>query len=193
MIGLIDIGAHYAEEYFDLPSSVRDNMNWLFFEPLRSNYKEMCNRLPSKPTIKCFNVALGNTKGEIDMYTETFNKGQSCSILKPKIHLKLYPWIKFDGKEKVKITRLDDVEYDRALYDTIHIDVQGYELEVLKGAVNSLSHVTEMTVEINKDEIYEGCSLVDEVDAFLEPFGFKRTGTHWFHELWGDATYKKIL
>ena len=192
MKGLIDIGAHFAEEYFEIPEADRDRYNFLFFEPIVSTFNDMCNRLPRADNIKCFNIALGNKTGEVMMHTETSNKGQSSSVLKPKIHLELYPWVVFNGTAVVKIDKLDNIEYDRSLYDTIHIDVQGYELEVLRGAAESLKFINEITAEVNKVEIYENCSLLHEVDAFLKKHGFERASVHWWHELWGDATYKRV-
>lgn len=192
MKGLIDIGAHYAEEYFMIPEEERQKYDYLFFEPIKKTYAEMRGLLPSTPNIKCFNIALGNMDGGAVMFTDSTNKGQSSSILKPKLHLTEHPWVKFTGKEEVVVKRLDDIEYDRSLYDVMHIDVQGYEMEVLKGATYSLNFIDEMTVEVNKAELYEGCPMVEEIDDFLDTIGFVRVSTKWLTPLWGDATYRRI-
>ena len=46
------------------------------------------------------------------------------------------------------------------------MDVQGYELEVLKGATETLKHVDYVYCEVNRDEVYEGNAYVEEIDEF---------------------------
>ena len=137
------------------------------------------------------NLALGNMTGKVLMNIERDNKGQSSSILKPKLHLEQYKWIKFTDKEEVDIDRLDNVDYDRELYDFLHIDTQGYELEVLKGAVESLKFINEIECEVNYAELYEGCPMESEITDFLREQGFSLTGIHMWCDNWGDATYKR--
>ena len=192
MKGFVDIGSHYAEEYFDLKPQIRDHINWIFFEPVKSTYDEMCRRLPQASNIKTHNIALGNMIDEIEMFTESHNKGQSSSILKPKIHLEQYPMIVFNGRTKVKIDKLDNIEYDRNLYDVMHIDVQGYELEVLKGAINSLANINILTCEVNKEELYEGCPMIGDITDFLYKCGLRLFSINWIGGNWGDATYKRL-
>jgi FkbM family methyltransferase len=192
MKGLIDIGAHFAEEYFEINPEERDHMHFLFFEPVKESYEDMCRRLPDSSNIKTFNVALGNIPGRVEMYVDSTNKGQSSSILRPKLHLKEHPWVKFTKREFVGVMRLDDIEYDRTLYDVMHIDVQGYELEVLKGANKSLAYIDEITVEVNVAELYEGIPMLRDIDEYLNREGFFRVKVKWLTKLWGDATYKRI-
>jgi hypothetical protein len=47
--------------------------------------------------------------------------------------------------------------------------------------------------EINKEEMYEGCVLVEDLDKFLLNYGFKRMVTYWQQdgETWGDGLYLK--
>ena len=73
----------------------------------------------------------------------------------------------------------------------LNIDVQGYELEVLKGADTILEYIELMILEVNRDEMYEGCPLVEELDTFLEKYNFKRVHTLWQSISWGHAIYAK--
>ena len=187
--GILHIGAHYGQEY---PSYEKHSVkNIIFFEPAASSYKELLKTLPRKDGIRTFNIALGNEVGEKEMYTETANKGMSSSLLKPGTHLTLYPNIKFDTKETVKIDKLDNINFNRDLYNMINIDVQGYELEVFKGAKNTLDFIDIIYTEINLEEVYKGCCLVDDLDVFLGPFGFVRVLTQAPNKTWGDALYLK--
>ena len=95
----------------------------------------------------------------------------------------------------MQVRRLDEFlksENLRALnYNMLNIDVQGYELEVLKGAGSILGCMQLMILEVNLAEVYEGCPLVGELDEFLKDYSFERVGTYWQSESWGDAIYVK--
>lgn len=187
--GVLHIGAHWGEEYpYYLKQGVND---MIFFEPVRLNYEMLKDYLPHDDRIKLFNLALGNETGTKEMFTETTNKGQSCSLLAPALHLSQYPHIKFNEKEAVKIERLDNINFDRTLYNMINIDVQGYELEVFKGGVNTLSYIDIIYSEINRDEVYKDCARVEQIDDFLGRWGFSRVETDWVGKTWGDALYLK--
>ena len=131
------------------------------------------------------------------MYVETVNKGMSCSLLKPVNHLELYPQITFDSTIEVNQTSLDSYfeenDIDIIKFNMINIDVQGYELEVFKGAINSLTMIDYVMTEVNLDELYEGCPMMEDLDEFLgDLFGFKRVAQRIVgNNTWGDALYIK--
>jgi hypothetical protein len=91
----------------------------------------------------------------------------------------------------IPITKLDLLSFDRSKYNFINIDVQGYELEVFKGGTETLKTIDYVYAEINKDELYKGCPMVEDLDVFLETFGFKRNETIMATPTWGDALYIK--
>jgi len=183
--GVIQIGAHYAEEYEEW---VADGVeNFIFFEPIKSSYDKMLKILPDGDNIKTFNMALGNFEGSVDMFVETEHQGKSCSILPPKKHLDQYPDISFDGEETVPVNKLDNVRYDRSLYDHLHIDAQGYELEILKGAVGSFGFIKTIQVEVYREELYDGCPMIDQIIKFLYDYGFVVEWVKWRGNTWGDC------
>lgn len=187
--GVLHIGAHFGQEYKDyLLEGIND---MIFFEPVKSTYEQLTKNILQSDRVQVFNVALGNENKEVEMFIETANKGMSSSILAPELHLKQYPKIKFDKKETVQMCRLDDIVIDRSKYNFINIDVQGYELEVFKGAVKTLKTIDYIYTEVNFQHLYKDCCLVEELDAFLKKFGFLRILTDSSNRTWGDALYKK--
>jgi FkbM family methyltransferase len=188
--GIIHIGAHYGEEY----KLYRDNgiSNLCFFEPLKENFKKLSENISDNETI-LVNKALGSEIKKIKMNVEIANNSQSSSILKPKHHLIQYPHIQFDKTEEVDMITLDSFikENDLKGYNFINIDVQGYELEVFKGATQTLKYVDCIISEVNRAEMYEGCASVYELDEFLSEYGFERVETSWEGVTWGDALYIK--
>jgi len=124
------------------------------------------------------------------MNVESDNKGMSSSILEPQNVLFHYPWIKFDKKEIVEISTLDIEVNNIDNYNFLNIDVQGYELEVLKGSQKTLDCIDYIMTEVNSEEIYKDCAIIEELDTFLTRFGFERVETVWV-DGWGDAFYVK--
>lgn len=191
--GVLHIGAHFGQEF---EVYVENNIkNVIFFEPVPSTYEMLKQRIGDNA--KLINVALGNTIGKINMNIETANQGQSSSILLPALHLKQYPHIKFDNKIEVDITTLDEfissnINIDECKnYNLINIDVQGYELEVFKGAKKTLEDIDYIITEVNRDIVYHDCALVEDLDKYLDKYGFKRIETTWDGTTWGDALYIK--
>lgn len=196
--GVIHIGAHYGQEYADY---VRRNItSIMFFEPLKDNYEKLLSNInltdsnfpgAKSNTVTSYNIALGNSTGNISMNVESVNQGMSSSILEPVLHLQQYPHITFDKKEVVKIDKLENIEYDLSKFNMINIDVQGYELEVFKGAGEKLNYIDVIYSEVNRDEVYKNCCKVEEIDEYLSKFNFERVLTSWDGGSWGDALYIK--
>ena len=185
--GVIHIGGHYGEELQDyIDEGIQD---MIIFEPLESNFKVIEDKAQYlNANIEGHQVALGSKTGEVMMYVSD-NEQQSSSILEPAIHLTHHPHVKFPTTEDVEVDLLD--EYDCKDYNFINMDVQGYELEVLKGATETLKQVNYVYCEVNRDEVYENNAYVEEIDEFLAGYGMERVETDWEGDIWGDALYIK--
>jgi FkbM family methyltransferase len=57
--------------------------------------------------------------------------------------------------------------------DFLKLDVQGYELEVLKGAERVLDSVEVVMMEVNLIAVYEGAPLAHEVVSYMAAHGFR--------------------
>jgi len=189
--GIIHIGAHYGEE---IPEYIHYGIqDIVLFEPLTSNFNVLSERVKDlNANIEGHQLALGNDNKKVSMYLSS-NEQQSSSILKPKIHLTHHPNVTFDGVEEVDMVKLDDFSYTK--YNFINMDVQGYELEVLKGATETLKNIDYVYCEVNRDEVYENNAYVEEIDEFLSSYDMKRVETSWEGKIWGDALYirEKLL
>ena len=183
--GIIHIGAHYGEELEEY--SLNNIPSIVLFEPLSANFRVLEQRATQfNMNIIGHQVALGNVSGKVEMFLSS-NQQESSSILKPKIHLDQYPHITFNETETVTLSKLDDYNYKD--YNFINMDVQGYELEVLKGSTETLKFVDYVYCEVNRDEVYENNALVEQLDEFLKPYNLNRVETEWVGDTWGDALY----
>lgn len=186
---VLHVGAHYGQE-----SSIYDNINIPinnrhYFEPQPDVFKILDENVVGNK----YNFALGSENKVSRMFVEKDNQSMSSSILEPSLHTKQYPHIRFTDEIEVKVFRLNDVWCFGEFYGDwlLNIDVQGYELEVLKGSTKILPYTSCIILEVNRAEVYKGCPHVDDLDKFLYSFKFKRVETNWEGVTWGDAFYVK--
>ena len=187
--GVLHVGAHFGEEYF----SYIDNgiSRVVFIEPLKENFQVLEDRFGAIDDVVLINKGAGSEKKQLNMYRAS-NNLVSSSVLKPKRHLTQHPDVLFDdGQTIIEIDRIDNMLQDITPYNFMNVDVQGYELEVFKGAGILLDKIDFIMTEVNRDEVYEGCAQITEIDEYLLEYGFKRVETSWDGDCWGDAFYVK--
>jgi FkbM family methyltransferase len=184
---VIHVGAHHGQEVAAYKTAGARQID--LFEPLASNVAVLNARFAVDPDISVHHTALGDYDGQAVMWVAS-NEGQSSSILMPSMHLTQYPHITFQTSETVPVKRLDDFGFLGA--DFLAMDVQGYELEVLRGARKTLDNVRMVYCEVNRAEVYENCARVEQLDAFLAEWGFTRVDTDWVGDTWGDALFVRV-
>ena len=186
------VGAHVGgehETYKEVGISPKDIY---YFEPFSENYRNLL--INTRNESHYYNVALGSEHKTAYLNVERVNGGQSCSILEPKRHLTMYPSITFDGKELVYVETLDSIldpsiSKEFAKVNFLNMDVQGYELEVLKGSEETLHRIDYILTEINIDEMYKDCVKFEELKSFLSDRGFMMIEADLQYVSWGDALF----
>ena len=145
----------------------------VLFESL-NRFAPVIEALRSKYDLEAHATALGDEPGEADM--EVPREFATSASLK-KHGRALLEAIERQGvartyeTETIRISRLDDLNTYEAPY-LLKIDVEGYELELLKGAKKTLEETGLIVVETSLIERYEnGCTLLD-VANFLDARGF---------------------
>lgn len=191
--GAIHIGAHHGQE---VDTYINNNIkNIICFEPVSSSFSQLFKLQQNKCDL--FQLALGNANTKIKI--NLASNEESSSILIPKIHIDQHPHITFDNEEIVQMVKLDDFmtfyksngNNKTKKFNFINIDVQGYELEVFKGAEKTLNEIDYINAEVNNDILYENCVLISELDTYLSKYKFIRVETNWQGGTWGDALYIK--
>lgn len=167
--------------------------NTILFEPQPELYEHIKAKCLFDEVVH--NVALGSKDSTEKMYVSwreggiMNGSGASSSLLKPKKHLTEHPEVTFPEEIEVEVKTLE--QYYKEGFNFLNIDVQGYELEVLRGASNILDKIDALIVEVNRDEVYEGCPMIEEIDTFLNSFGISRVQEIWQSTSWGDALYAR--
>lgn len=190
--GIIHCGAHNAEEFPLYKNIGVENIIWIEANPEKSKFcKEY---LKNEKNSIVINEAVNDVDGKKIEFNIT-NNGESSSILKLKNHKNYYPQIDVVKKIEVSTKRLDTILNENNLlidkYNFLNLDLQGVELRAIKSLGNYLENIDYIYTEINRQELYEGCDIVDDIDSFLLEKGFVRIETVWTHANWGDALYVK--
>ena len=112
-----------------------------------------------------FDLAISDMDGLIEFHVSSGKQGgyskdwdESGSIRKPKLHLKMHPSVKFEETIKVKTRRLDTWAAEQAVdsIDFIWADVQGAEVDLIKGGRATLGKTRYFYTEYSNRELYAG-------------------------------------
>ncbi len=195
--GIIHIGACRGEEVF---SYYRNGIKKVILVEANSNlisglkFKRFVYNKLLNMDIEIENFAASNEIGK-KIKLNIANNTQSSSILKLGKHSDLYPEVKYIKEIDIftdTINNIFEKKYNIDEYNFMNLDIQGAELLALKGSDKILNHIEAIYTEVNLDEIYLNCAKIDELDKYLENFGFRRVLLETpDSDLWGDALYLK--
>jgi FkbM family methyltransferase len=172
-LGLVlDVGAN-AGFFGDAVRSQGYAGRIVSFEPLAEAFAELEQRAQADPLWEARRVALADRDGEADL--QVAGNSWSSSLLPMEArHVASAPASAVVRSERVPLVRLDtiwdEVRRDDRAY--LKLDVQGAELDVLRGAGHALRDVEVVEAELSVVELYAGQPLLHDVVAFLEPHGF---------------------
>ena len=131
--GIIHIGAHELEEMKDYLKKGINRIIWVEANP--EKYKYIEKKIQKFNLMDLAKIAAGSKERNTKL--NIANNGQSSSILEFGTHAKSYPNIYYTSQISVPEMPIDkwiDINIkDRKNYNFINIDIQGYELEALKG------------------------------------------------------------
>lgn len=189
--GIIHIGAHELEE---LPSYLKKKIKHIIWvEANPAKYKSIEEKIKNFDDMFLGKFAAGSYEEKVEL--NIANNGLSSSILDFGTHKENYPEIKYTSKVSVKKMPVDKwIEnniINKEKYNFLVIDIQGYELEALKGMTEQLNFIDFIYSEVNFQDVYKGCAQIDDIDRFLSKFNFYRVGTYKTKHGWGDAIYTK--
>jgi FkbM family methyltransferase len=153
------------------------------FEPDRRALLKLQSRVKD-PRVQIFDLAIGAKDGRADFHISsgippgvpplTFPRGwdASSSLRKPKTHLHVWPWCKFEKTRKVTVRKLDSWARDAGIryVDFIWADVQGAEGDLICGGRETLLNTKYFYTEYSNDEWYEGQPTLAKLCEMLENF-----------------------
>jgi FkbM family methyltransferase len=170
---VVDIGAQSLanEEHAYQPLVNAGAARVIGFEPLpdkaeirtaREPHLTMLNHFVGDGTRRMFHVNRDDTTSSLLPANMAFlDRFEALSVMCAPV-----------SKHEVETIRLDDVA-EIADCDFLKVDVQGGELDVLKGAPRTLAKAVAVHIEIEFSEVYENQPLFADIDTHLRAAGFE--------------------
>lgn len=161
-------------------------------EPQLRAYERLARSAAGDPLWECHRLALGSVDGQAELHVAGNSSSSSLLEMEPS-HLASAPQSAYVGVEPVRVARLDSLSGDilrpgERVY--LKVDVQGFELEVLRGAAETLPQVALVDIELSLVRLYEGAPLFDEVIEQLDQAGLVPL---WLEPVFADPATGRLL
>ena len=180
------MGAHKAEESIGYDEAGWGHVYWVEAQPIRAS--ELRSQLNvTRNTV----IELAAWDSEVaSMTLHVTNNSESTSLLEMGTHRVHYPDISVVKEVKVKAGRLDKHLPKGANFNFVNLDIQGAELQALKGLEEYMSQVQWIYSEINFEDLYVGGTTIYALDEFLKRAGFVMAARIRVPKVgWGDGLW----
>jgi len=172
---VLDVGANRGQYAGELRSAGYTE-RIVSFEPLAEPFEALSREAKQDPRWRCLKLGLGASPSRSTMHVAG-NQAASSSLLRMEGWIAdAAPHQAYVGTEMVNVARLDDVAptlvgaRDRMM---LKLDVQGYELEVLRGGPSTLRRAEVLEAELSLVALYEDQPLWRETVDYLRQAGLE--------------------
>ena len=175
---VIDVGANRGQ-FTLLMAGLRPDAAILAFEPLIEPYRKLIEVTSGFSNVRAFHSAIGPERASVAM--NVAKQDDSSSILPiTGLQEQIFPNTGHQRTVDIRMAPLGDFLEERQIVrpSLLKIDVQGYELEVLKGSKDQLDRFDVIYVEASFLELYEGQPLARDVIAALGAERFYLAAIH---------------
>jgi len=170
---ILDVGANEGQ-FGSWARAVGYEGRIVSYEPVSTAFDVLTKRIAKDPTWTAERLAIGERVGEL-----AINVSQNSVYSSARARSALLE----ANDESSSIVRTEIVAVrtiDSLLAETVRpgervlikIDTQGFEREVIAGAVASLPKITGLMLELSFRKLYEGEASIDEIVATLAGHGF---------------------
>lgn len=164
---IVDAGANLGDHTFSYAKRVGPSGLVMSFEPLPDVFEALSLNFQNSPNVKVHNVGLSDKETEAFINTGTSNIGASF-ISEQRVPSDVF--------SRVRCVPLDSLTPPLPRLDFVHLDVEGYELNALRGAAETLRRFKPvLLVEINHGHLSRNGVTESGIEAFMGGLGyFKR-------------------
>jgi len=169
---VIHIGADWGQE---ASSYAAHGLSVTWIEAREAVMPRLTEHLSHFSDQRAFHATLSD--GVQDRAFYIASNGQSSSIYPMALHALRFPEVSMVDQHQCTTTTLDALVAEHGIQTTdtaLVMDVQGAELDVLKGASEALRHVCYIKAEAADFNSYEGGAQLAEIDDYLKAKGFER-------------------
>jgi len=144
------------------------------FEPLAGPFASLARRAARDGRWRCYNYALSHNNGKAEINVSSNSVSSSLLPITTSSTIAA-PDSAYVGTEVVSVCTLDSLA--ETLLDPedvvfLKADVQGTELDVLRGTDATLARIRGLELELSIVELYAGQPLLWDVAAYVEARGF---------------------
>jgi FkbM family methyltransferase len=172
--GLIHVGAHYGEERLEY---AKRKLRVLWIEANPEHIPILKANLRGVPMQSCMQSLLGSKSCSNRKFFVANNEGASSSIYPFQEQSLIWPDLKMSGSKTLRQFTLPEALAGSSKriedYDTLIMDVQGAELEILKGIPNLEQRFKRIQLETSDFPLYQGAAIQSEIDSFLQYSGYR--------------------
>lgn len=147
----------------------------MVFEPVTESYNAIKERFPDHVNIEFIKAAAGNetSEKEINIAGRITSSSLLPLVADPDSDVFNEKNLGQVRVEKIKIVRLDDfLAKNSDEVGIMKIDVQGFEMDVLKGAEMTLKRTDIIVLEANNHDAYSGSAKYYDIDRYLRDRNF---------------------
>lgn len=163
---IVDVGAYDGDSALFF-SGMFPGKTIVGFEANPTTFSRAKQNIKSFPNIDIVNVALSSEPGEMDFFIT--DDAVSSSLFKPAENREFVQ----EKRIKVPATTLDQALSETEAILLLKLDVQGAELNILKGGQKTLLRTKLVLTEMLNAELYDGACRYYEVDEYLRAAGFQ--------------------
>jgi FkbM family methyltransferase len=168
---IIDGGANVGQ-FARAATEMFPDARIISFEPLPEVAGKLRSNLRDSANVEVREEALGGVDGTVAVHRNAYSP--ASSVLKLRADAAESFELQEGESIDVSVVRLDtamrDVDTTRPML--LKLDLQGYELEALRGAEETLARTRYVLVEIGLRPLYEAEPTFDDVYTFLHSAGF---------------------
>lgn len=177
---VIDVGARRGEYGVGLRCNGYKG-RIVSFEPVSESFGFLSKRAARDPRWLAHNLALGRERGDAKINVTEVTHFSSFRSPAPLAYEVFGRQPTIHSTEVVTVATLDEKfgEIISGIRDPrvfLKMDTQGWDLEVLGGAAESLAHVLALQTEVSTQAVYEGMPMMRESLDYLERCGFAISG-----------------
>lgn len=156
---IIDVGA-YRGDFAKYCLDIWSNAKISCFEALEDKVVRLNELSQANPQIQVFPTLVGSENQEaVALNTSETASSVLVEHINQDFPVKHYPMVTIDS--------IVQKHFSNCPPDFLKLDVQGYELEVLKGAENSLSQMQVILAEVNFLDIHQNVPLLSDIVIWL--------------------------
>jgi len=172
---IIDVGANEGQ-FVKKILTIFPNAYVHCFEPINSVFNQLKINLGHNDRVTLYNYGLGDRDGEVDIFVNEYSPSSSLLPMLD-LHKSNFDFAVNVTPDKIRVRTLDSFFPNDILKPLlIKIDVQGYEMFVLKGGGAVIPQADVIIIETSFQLLYEGQPLFHDIYIYLTKMGFKYSG-----------------